>query len=193
MIHTPAAIRHRVGRVGTLIATIAVLTAACSSPTTTGSAPVSAGPSSSASASAPAGTATVGTQTGALGAYLTDASGRALYLFVSDTPTTSTCSGACATAWPPLMATGAPTVSGQAQSAQLGTLTRADGTTQVTYAGHPLYYFVGDKSAGQTNGQGKNAFGALWWLVAPSGTGITGTSAPSSATSAPSGAAGSGY
>jgi predicted lipoprotein with Yx(FWY)xxD motif len=190
MISISAAIRPRVGRVGAMVAMVAMLTAACSSSTTSGSAAASAGSSSGASASAgssaSAGTATVETQTGAVGTYLTDGSGRALYLFVSDTPTTSTCSGACATAWPPLTATGTPTASGQAQSAQLGTLSRTDGTTQVTYAGHPLYYFVGDKSAGQTTGQGKNGFGALWWLVAPSGTAITATSAPSGATASPS-------
>ncbi len=72
-------------------------------------------------------------------------------------------------------ATGTLTAAGSAKASDLGTITRSDGTKQVTYDGHPLYYFVGDSAAGQTNGQGSDNFGAKWWLVAPSGAEITGT------------------
>jgi predicted lipoprotein with Yx(FWY)xxD motif len=92
---------------------------------------------------------------------------------VADSPNKSACSGACASAWPPLTSTGAPSVTGSAKANELSTITRSDGTKQVTYATHPLYYYVGDTAPGQTNGQGSDGFGAKWWLVAPSGTQIT--------------------
>jgi predicted lipoprotein with Yx(FWY)xxD motif len=99
----------------------------------------------------------------------------------------SNCSGACASAWPPVPASGTVTASGGALSKDLGSITRSDGTKQVTYDGHPLYYFAGDTSAGQTNGQGSDGFGAKWWLVSPAGAMITasesGTSPSSTATS----------
>jgi predicted lipoprotein with Yx(FWY)xxD motif len=72
-----------------------------------------------------------------------------------------------------VVTTSAPTAGGGVQASDLGTTTRADGAKQVTYNGHPLYYFVGDSGAGMLNGQGSNGFGAKWWLVAPSGSAIT--------------------
>jgi len=105
--------------------------------------------------------------------YLTGASGRALYLWVADKGSKSVCNGACASVWPPVIAKGTPSAGGGAMSADLGTTTRSDGTKQVTYKGHPLYYYITDKHAGQTTGQGSNSFGAKWWLVAPSGSQIT--------------------
>jgi predicted lipoprotein with Yx(FWY)xxD motif len=107
------------------------------------------------------------------GTYLVGPNGHALYLFEADKQGKSNCSGACAKVWPPLTTTGKPGASGGAMSADLGTITRSDGTKQVTYKGHPLYYYVTDTSAGQTTGQGSNNFGAKWWLVAPSGAAIT--------------------
>ena len=106
-------------------------------------------------------------------------------------------------------ATGTLTATGGAQASDLGTITRPGGSKQATYDGHPLYYFVGDSAAGQTNGQGSDNFGAKWWLVAPSGAQITGTdtaaaaaapapapatsSAPSSSSSSSSSNAGGGW
>lgn len=111
------------------------------------------------------------TQSGSLGAHLTDGSGRSLYMFGSDRSSKSTCDGACATYWPPLAAkNGAVSVAGAAKRADLGTVRRADGSMQETYAGHPLYFYVGDTKAGQTNGQGLTDFGARWSLVTPAGT-----------------------
>ncbi len=116
------------------------------------------------------------TGSGSTGTFLVDGTGRALYLWEADSAGKSTCAGSCAAAWPPVPATSTVTASGGALASDLSTITRSDGSKQVAYDGHPLYYFVGDKSAGQTNGQGSNAFGAKWWLVAPSGTAITSSS-----------------
>ncbi len=111
----------------------------------------------------------IGTGKTALGTILVDSQGRTLYLFTRDSATTSTCSGPCAMAWPPLVATGAPTAASGVNAALLGTSKRADGTTQVTYNGHPLYRFVKDGNAGETNGQGVTAFGGSWFTVTAAG------------------------
>src|SRR3979490_3444655 len=112
----------------------------------------------------------VGTGKTALGTILVDSQGRTLYLFTHDSGTTSMCSGPCATAWPPLLATGAATATSGANAALVGTSKRADGTTQVTYNGHPLYRFVKDRTAGETNGQGVTAFGGSWFALTVAGT-----------------------
>jgi predicted lipoprotein with Yx(FWY)xxD motif len=147
-----------------------LLAAACGSAagsTTAGS--TTAGTPASGSATA----TVIESHTGSAGSFLTNASGRAVYLWAADSMNKSTCSGACAGAWPPVTTTGKVTVADGAKAADLGTITRSDGTKQVTYLGHPLYYFAGDSGSGQTNGQGSDSFGAKWWLVAPTGTKIT--------------------
>jgi predicted lipoprotein with Yx(FWY)xxD motif len=136
------------------------------------------------------GTPVIMTQTGPDGTYLTDGTGRTLYLFAVDTAGKSACNGPCAAGWPPLHTTGTPTVGAGVTASMLTTFTRTDGTKQVVYNGHPLYYFVGDTAAGQTHGQGMNAFGGLWWLVSPAGAPIMSSSSPSAP--APSGGASSG-
>jgi predicted lipoprotein with Yx(FWY)xxD motif len=103
------------------------------------------------------------------GTVLTDGKGITVYLFEKDTGTTSTCYSACAAAWPPVLTSGTPVAGGGARSSLLGTVRRTDGKTQVTYAGHPLYYFSASTRPGQVNGQGVNAFGAHWDAVRPSG------------------------
>jgi predicted lipoprotein with Yx(FWY)xxD motif len=128
--------------------------------------------------------ATVSVANTGLGNVLVDSQGRTLYLFQQDTGTKSTCSGACATQWPPLRASGKPTVGGGATASKIGTSPRSDGKPQVTYDGHPLYAFQGDSKAGDTNGQGINAFGAHWYVLSSSGTAIT---------TAPSGSGGNSY
>jgi len=85
----------------------------------------------------------------------------------------SACTGACAGAWPPVTTTGTATASGSAKASDLGTITRSDGSKQVTYDGHPLYYFSGDSGPGTATGQGSDGFGAKWWLVAPTGSDVT--------------------
>jgi predicted lipoprotein with Yx(FWY)xxD motif len=118
------------------------------------------------------------TRNGPAGVYLTDGTGRTLYLFAPDTGGRSTCTGPCSTAWPPLRTHGLPAAGDGATESMLTTITRADGTAQVVYNGRPLYYFQGDKVAGDTAGQGVTAFGGTWWLVTPTGTAIHST-APS--------------
>jgi predicted lipoprotein with Yx(FWY)xxD motif len=93
-----------------------------------------------------------------------------VYLFEADKGTSSTCSGACAKAWPPVTTAGEPTVSGSAVSADLGTTMRADGTKQVTYKGHPLYFYDDDKDSGDTYGQGSKQFGAGWYVMKANGS-----------------------
>jgi len=150
---------------------VAMVLAACGGSSTSSSsgsgtgygAPTSGSPGGSGPASV------VGTKTGSLGTFLVDGKGRALYLWEADHGATSACSGACAQAWPPLTITGTPKASGAVKGSLLGTTKRADGSREVTYAGHPLYLFAGDRRAGQTTGEGSNGFGAPWWVVTPAG------------------------
>jgi predicted lipoprotein with Yx(FWY)xxD motif len=117
--------------------------------------------------------ATVGVANENVGKILVDSQGRTLYLFERDTGTKSTCTGACAVEWPPLRATGKPTVGGGANASVVATSARSDGKPQVTYNGHPLYLFSADQKAGDTNGQGVNAFGGLWYVLSSTGKQIT--------------------
>jgi predicted lipoprotein with Yx(FWY)xxD motif len=100
---------------------------------------------------------------------LTDATGRSVYLFESDTGTSSTCYGDCAGLWPPVTMSGSPTGRAPVQAALLGSTPRRNGGTQVTYAGHPLYYYASDQGPGDTMGQGLQSFGGGWDLLKPSG------------------------
>jgi predicted lipoprotein with Yx(FWY)xxD motif len=100
-----------------------------------------------------------------LGEVLVNSEGRTLYAFSGEA-----CEGACAKAWPPLLdETGEPQPSNGTAAARLGTVRRPDGTTQVTYAGHPLYSFGGDKAPGEANGDGESAFGGTWTALKGSG------------------------
>jgi predicted lipoprotein with Yx(FWY)xxD motif len=116
---------------------------------------------------------TVDVATSGLGQILVDSQGRTLYLFAKDMGTQSECTGACASAWPPLRATGKPTVGSGANASLVGTTMRSDGNTQVTYGGHPVYLFSGDQNPGDTNGEGLVAYGASWYAVSPTGNQIT--------------------
>ena len=127
---------------------------------------------SASAAPSAASSATVTVRKTKLGRILVDAQGRTLYLFQKDKSGKSACAGACAKAWPPLMTSGKPRVAGGANAKMLGTTHRASGT-QVTYDGHPLYLYIGDKKAGQTNGQGSTAFGAPWFVMGTNGAQIT--------------------
>ena len=148
---------------------VSVALAACGGSSSSQPAPASPSQSSSGSSSS----LSIATTNGPMGTYLTGASGRALYLWVADKGGKSVCSGACASVWPPVTTKGTPNVTGGALASDVGTTSRSDGTKQLTYKGHPLYYYAADTSAGQTTGQGSNSFGAKWWLVTPSGSSIT--------------------
>jgi predicted lipoprotein with Yx(FWY)xxD motif len=117
-------------------------------------------------------TSTVALRTTALGKVLVAANGRTLYLFTADKGKTSTCYGQCASFWPPLVAT-KPSAGAGAKASLLGTTKRKDGKLQVTYAGHPLYFFAKDKKAGDVNGQAVVHFGGGWWVVAAAGLKVT--------------------
>jgi predicted lipoprotein with Yx(FWY)xxD motif len=127
---------------------------------------------------APAATSTAATtisaKSSSLGTFLVDGKGRTLYLWDADHGAMSTCNGDCATDWPPLTTNAKPKAGAGVKASLLGTSKRADGTQEVTYAGHPLYYFAGDTAAGQSTGQGSGAFGAPWWVVSPAGKALTG-------------------
>jgi predicted lipoprotein with Yx(FWY)xxD motif len=164
-------------------AATAVLVAACASGTSSstgaaaGSSSAPAAPAASGSAAAAgdssSGASVIKTATASGATILTDGSGRAVYLWAKDSGGMSACSGACAGAWPPVTASGTVTAQGSAKASDLGTITRSDGTKQVTYDGHPLYYFSGDSGPGMAAGQGNDGFGAKWWLVAPTGSDVT--------------------
>lgn len=167
------------GRMGAALGVALVAVAACSSSSSSAASSAPAAGASSASASA-SGSATgaagtvLTTRSGPHGRYLTNGTGRAVYLWTADSKGKSKCTGACAAVWPPVPATGTVTASGGVAARDLSTITRSDGSKQVAYDGHALYYFAGDSAAGQTNGEGINGFGAKWWLVSPAGTAITG-------------------
>jgi len=119
-----------------------------------------------------------GTQTGGtkvalanspLGHILVDSKGITLYDFVKDKGTTSACYGACAALWPPLTTKGKPVAGRGVRASLLSTTKRKDGKLEVTYGGHPLYYFVTDRKPGQTTGQGVNQFGGPWWVISAAG------------------------
>ena len=156
-------------KLGVPVAAAGLLAAACSSAagTSSGSAPASSGTSGGSTS----GTV-IETHSGSGGTFLTE-SGRTVYLWVKDGMNKSTCTGACASAWPPVLDHGTLTASGGAKASDLGTIARPGGGKQVTYNGHALYFFAGDSGAGQTSGQGSDSFGAKWWLVAPAGSQIT--------------------
>ena len=125
-----------------------------------------------ATGSAAGGRATVSVRKTKLGTVLVDRQGRTLYVFLKDKHGKSACAGSCAKFWPPLLTNGKPKAAKGVQSKLLGTTVRKSGS-QVTYDGHPLYLYAGDKKAGQTSGQGSNTFGARWYVLAPSGHEIT--------------------
>jgi predicted lipoprotein with Yx(FWY)xxD motif len=162
----------------------AFIAAACS-PTTGSTNPYGAAPAGGAPTAAPAvvpspppaapaatGTA-INIGSTKLGQVLVDSNGLTVYLFLADKGTASSCnSSSCTQYWPPVLTTGAPQAGAGVTASLLSTTVRADGTTQVTYAGHPLYRFINDKAAGEATGQGVNAFGAPWYVVSPSGAQI---------------------
>lgn len=115
------------------------------------------------------GAATVAVKDSKLGKILVDGSGNTLYLFLKDKGTTSSCSGPCAGVWPPLTTSGKPEPGGGASAQELGSTSRTDGKTQVTYHGHPLYHYEADGAPGDTAGQGLDQFGAEWYVLSAQG------------------------
>jgi predicted lipoprotein with Yx(FWY)xxD motif len=169
-------VTRSLGVAGAAASAIALL-AGCgsSSSSTTGStsaATAASTPTQSTAAAATAAAPGVAVQVkkGKLGPILAVGPNRlTVYLFEADKGTASACTGACAKAWPPVTTAGAPVAAAGAVSADLGTVARADGTKQVTYKGHPLYFFAKDGDAGDAYGEGVKAFGADWYVMRPNG------------------------
>jgi len=160
------------------LAIAVLLVAACASSsssstsTPTGTSTAAAAGASSSSSGTALMTKTInGTQ------VLTNSAGFTLYWFALDTSTTSKCTGSCATYWPPVKG---PATAGSGVTGTLGTITRSDGTTQVTYDGHPLYTYVGDTAPGQNKGNGLHLSGGVWHEVTVSGTAPAASTSPSS-------------
>jgi len=166
--------RHFVGVLGLLL--VLALLAGCAAPA---SAPVQPAAQVPTAAAAQVATAPVATAPAAatgvmialgkndtLGTFLVDEKGNTLYLFTKDTANTSTCYDQCEANWPGLMTTGAPRGGDGVNVSLLGTTTRKDGKTQVTYNGHPVYYFAKDEKPGDVNGQ---EIGGVWYVVSPKG------------------------
>jgi predicted lipoprotein with Yx(FWY)xxD motif len=161
-----------------------LMTACSSSSSTTTSSPAASSPATSSAAAAQASSpAATGQASGAATVSLASVSGipakalvgsngRTLYLFQADKNGASACTGACAAAWPPDIVTGTPQAGSGVSQALLGTITPPDGTMQVTYNGHPLYYFTADAAGGTAHGEGVKAFGAEWYVVAATGSKI---------------------
>jgi predicted lipoprotein with Yx(FWY)xxD motif len=148
---------------GLLPAALALAAAGCGTGSYSGTkAATSADPAAQSAA------ASVATGATKLGTVLVDGKGRTLYLFEKDKGGASSCYGACASIWPPLTSA-AGVAAGGLPAAKLGATKRKDGTTEVTYAGHPLYTYAGDAKPGQVRGQGLDQFGAEWYVLAPSG------------------------
>jgi predicted lipoprotein with Yx(FWY)xxD motif len=174
-------VTKKLGLIG--LATVGLILAACNAGTGAGSATASASVSASASASGGGGSLyqiSVG-QT-SLGSVLTGPDGKTLYLVTKDSAGKSACTGDCATNWPPLtVPSGQSATAGEGVSDTLGTITRDDGSTQVTIADHPLYYYAPDKAPGDTNGQGKND---VWFAVTAAGEPVSAAGATPSASAA---------
>ncbi len=180
VFNKPAVARPGRGKVAAMsiaVATLALVTAACGNSDDSGS-------SSSGSSSAPIPKATgdlVSAQPTSLGTILVDGKGMTLYDFANDKNGQSACTdSACVAAWPPVMAPGTLPASLSGVDAKLGMTARPDGTEQLTVGGHPVYTFAGDSKPGQTNGEGKELNGGLWFALSPAGDSVTNSSSNSS-------------
>jgi predicted lipoprotein with Yx(FWY)xxD motif len=165
------------------IAAAAVVLAACGSSSTP---PSSSAPNNPAAAVASVAIKTMSTSKGTV---LVTPTGLTLYWFANDTATQSNCNGSCATYWKPLLGK-AVAAAGTSLPHGFATIKRADGQSQITYDGHPLYTYTGDTASGQINGNGLDASGGMWWAITPTGSELGATT--TSSTSSGSGSSGSG-
>ena len=176
-------------------AAVGLLAACGSTSSTTSSSSGSGGSGGGSSSGSTAGTTAasasgIKTASTSKGTVLVNSQGRTLYWFAIDTPTSSKCSGTCATFWPPVL--GKPSMaSGASLSGKFGTIKRSGGQLQATYDGHPLYTFKQDTASGQVNGNDINTSGGLWWAMTPSGAKLAASAKPKASSS--SGGGGYGY
>jgi predicted lipoprotein with Yx(FWY)xxD motif len=148
---------------GAAVAALAIVLSACGG----GGDDQGSGATAPSAAAQQAAEGTVAVASTGLGEVLVDAKGRTLYVFTKDKGDQSVCSGKCAVAWPALTVTGAATPGTGVEASMLSTSKQANGSSQVTYGGKPLYHFAGDKAPGDTNGQGLNG---VWWVVKGDGS-----------------------
>lgn len=170
--------------VGAALAAAAALLPACGingSPASSGTSQPPA-QSSPAAAATPVGAGAIKTLSTSKGTVLTNAAGMTLYWFANDTSTKSLCRIPCKTYWPPVIMT-ATAAAGTTLPHSFGTITRPSGQIQLTYDGHPLYTYVGDKAMGQVTGNGINTSGGLWWAMTPDGAQLSGSSSSSGGSS----------
>jgi len=154
---------------GGLLGAATLLLSACASSSTTGQAPTAG-----SGASTPAGGAgVVRLGTTSAGRVLVDPNGKTLYVFAKDTKGNSVCTGQCAAYWPPVPSQDAPKSTSGTMTAKFGSIKRADGSTQLTVNGYPIYTYAGDSKPGQATGQGLNLSGGLWWVVSGNGSWVT--------------------
>jgi predicted lipoprotein with Yx(FWY)xxD motif len=171
-----------------VLALTALVLAGCGSNSkTTTTSPAAATQSTSSS-----GAVTVSTKSSDAGTVLSGDGGKTLYLFEADKNGKPTCSGDCAAAWPPAMTTGDAKASGDADQSKLGTVSSSGGK-QITYAGHPLYYFAKDTDAEDIYGNGVEAFGAEWYALTPTGANAEGSKKTSSSSTSNDSSSSSGY
>jgi len=161
---------------GAVAAIVAVLVAGCGSSSNTTSTKAASAATSAPAQTTPTATSAAGT--GVVVVSKHDKQGVILaagpkkltvYMYEGDKGSSSSCTGECASVWPPVTSAGAATTGGSAVAADLGTTTRPDGTKQVTYKGHPLYFYAKDGDSGDAYGQGIKSFGASWYVITPSG------------------------
>lgn len=165
-------------------ALVGLLAAGCGGSDSSDSTTAATTPTTTAASSSGGGVATIDVADNPeLGQILTDADGNTVYLFEKDESGTSTCSGECAAAWPPVTTSGSPTAGAGADRSLIGTVKRDDGSEQVTYDDHPLYTFSGDTKPGDTNGNGLDHFGAEWYALTPTGSNAEGTEGGGESTS----------
>jgi predicted lipoprotein with Yx(FWY)xxD motif len=178
--------------VGPGLVAVAVVLTACAAPKDPGASGTSA--PATAQADAGASSVTIKTMSTSKGTVLATVHGRTIYWFAKDTSTQSNCNGSCATYWPPVI--GSPVAaSGTMLSGKFGTIKRADGQTQATYDGHPLYTYAGDTAKRQVKGNGLDVSGGLWWAATPSGNelGAKKKSSGSGSSGSGSGSSGGGW
>jgi predicted lipoprotein with Yx(FWY)xxD motif len=166
------------------IAAAAVVLAACGSNSTPP-------PSSASNPAGALASVAIKTMSTSKGTVLVTPTGLTLYWFANDTATQSNCNGSCASYWRPLLGT-AVAASGTSLPHGFGTIKRADGQTQITYDGHPLYTYTGDTTSGEVNGNGLDASGGMWWAITPTGSELGASTASSNSGSGSSGSTGSG-
>ena len=161
--------RMSIAAVAAGLIALAIAVIGCGGGSTTSGGGYGGSAAAAKTAPAPSGGPSVKLASTGLGKVLVDAQGRTLYLFEADKGTMSACDGACASIWPPVTTKGKPTAGAGLAASKLGTAKRSDGTTGLTYNGHPLYTYAGDTAAGQTRGQGLDDYGAEWYALSARG------------------------